>query len=238
MKKFLFLTFALLAACSIKETPAGEGTVSISLDPNVDILDQTKGNVSQYGTVPEPADFMLTITNYSSQVAWIGKYTDFDPETKFNVGTYTAKVESGNPNEEGKNKPCFSATEQFDIVNLETTPVTLSPKLSNCIVKVAAGNYVKNYFTSWAFAITTGAGNVFDNVAESDSFFIDAFKFDLKGTFQTAAGKKVELKKTFSGLQAATCYSVVVDVDNVAGNSFTIKFNDQVETIKIEEDLN
>lgn len=239
MKKLLLLAsvFLACAACSKKSSPAGYGTVSFALAPDMAVSEQTKGDVSQYGTVPSVADFILTIRNYASEIAWTGNFTDFDTATKFAEGAYTAEVYSGNDEEEGIDKPCFKAVETFDIVNLETTPVTLKPALANCIVKVSAGNYVKNYFSSWSFTLTTGAGNVFQP-SETDAIFIDAFKFDLSATFTKADGKTVEFAKTFTPLSAATCYNVVVDLDNVAGNAFTITFNNTVETITIEEELN
>lgn len=238
MRKVLLLSFILVGlACTKRPSGEAEGTLSLNIEPDGMLAEKTKSDVSQYGMVPSASDFTLTILNYAGEMAWTGKFNDFDPSMKFVIGSYSATVTSGFLEDEGKGKPCFSATENYDIVNMETTLVTLKPTLANCIVKITAGQYVKNYFSSWAFTIKTAAGNEFQ-AGESDAFFIDAYKFDLKGTFETSGGKTVEFEKTFTGLKAATCYNVVVDLDNVAGNAFTISFNDNMETIQIEEELN
>ena len=110
-------------------------------------------------------------------------------------------------------------------------------KGTNCIIKVTTGDYFKQVFASSSFSVTTGLGNKFA-LTEGSGLFIDAFKFTLEGNFTTTGGKSVLFSKEFTGLESATLYTVKIEVSNVEGTSFEIQFNDETQTISIEEELN
>jgi hypothetical protein len=61
----------------------------------------------------------------------------------------------------------------------------------------------------------------------------------LSGTVTTKTGKSYEFSKNFDGnLKPATYYTIRLDADTIGGVKFVIQFDDQVENIVIEEDLN
>ena len=45
-------------------------------------------------------------------------------------------------------------------------------------------------------------------------------------------------KIPFKSLRTGTLYTVNIEVNNIEGTAFTITFNDETETISIEEELN
>ena len=134
-------------------------------------------------------------------------------------------------------KPVFEGLKEFVVIAYESVTVSVEPALSNCIVKVQTGDYFKQVFASSSFSVTTGLGNHFA-LTEGEGLFIDAFKFTLEGNFTTKDGKNVLFSKEFTGLEAATLYSVKIEVNNVEGTAFTITFNEETETVNIEEELN
>jgi len=235
MKKSLIAIAILLAGCN--RIPQGEGSIALNLRPQDIVADVSRGNVADYATLPSAADFDLTMTNYAGAVAWSGKFADWDPTAKFSSGEYEIKATYGNTEEEGPGKPCFEGLKEFVVIAFESVNVSIEPRLSNGIIKVETGNYFKQVFTSSSFSVTTGLGGKFD-IAEGEGLFIDAFKFTLEGNFTNAAGKSVLFSKEFTGLQPATLYTVKIEVNNVEGTAFTITFNDETETVNIEEELN
>ena len=236
MKKSLFaLTLLLFAGCS--RIPQGEGSIALNLQPQDIVADVSKGNVADYATLPAAADFDLTLTNYAGAVAWSGKYADWDPTAKFSAGEYEIKATYGNSEEEGPAKPCFSGLKEFVVIAFESVNVKVEPRLANGIIKVKTGDYFKQVFSASTFSVTTGLGGKFA-LTEGSGLFIDAFKFTLEGNFTTTGGKGVLFSKEFTGLEPGTLYTVNIEVSNVEGTAFTINFNNETETVTIEEDLN
>jgi len=239
MKKILFAAAVILLAGCAKEKASEreQGFLSLGVELQSDVMEITKGDVGDYVSVPDVGDFHLKITNWVSEVAWEGLVKDWAGNMKLMSGSYDAVIWYGNPEEEGASKPYFYEKKDFSILPLETTPVTLTPALENCIVKVVAGKYLKEYFKSYKFSITTGAKNSF-SLYEGDAVFMDAYKFTLNCSLTSQNGQISSFSKTFDGLSSATCYSVVVELSNVEDLTFTVTFNDNVETITINEELN
>lgn len=232
-----FFAIALILSAGCNRIPQGEGSIALSLQPQEMVTDVARSNVADYAALPSAADFNLTLTNYAGAVAWTGKFADWDPTAKFSAGEYEIKATYGNADEEGPAKPVFEGLKEFVVIAYESVTVSVEPALSNCIVKVQTGDYFKQVFASSSFSVTTGLGNHFA-LTEGEGLFIDAFKFTLEGNFTTKDGKNVLFSKEFTGLEAATLYSVKIEVNNVEGTAFTITFNEETETVNIEEELN
>lgn len=242
MKK-IYLTIAVILAvgCAKDSSGSGQGILSLGVEPVAEILEITKADVGDYASIPEIGDFKLKITNWASEIAWEGYFKDWKDDLKLAGGDYQADIWSGSPDEEGAAKPYFFGSEVFAIEADKTTSVTLEPALGNCIVKIEVGNYLKEYFKSYKFSITTGAQNsfsVYEYEDEDDAVFMDAYKFTLNCTFTHKNGTKINFSKSFDNLSPATCYSVKVELSNMEGLSFTVTFNDTVETITIDEEIN
>ena len=236
MKKTLIALTVLIAA-GCQRIPAGEGSIALNLRPQDIVADVSKGNVADYTTLPAAADFDLTLTNYAGAVAWSGKFADWDPSAKFSAGEYEIKASYGNAEEEGPAKPVFEGLKEFVVIAFESVNVSVEPRLTNCIVKVETGDYFKEVFSGSSFSVTTGLGGKFA-LTEGEGLFIDAFKFTLEGNFTTTGGKNVLFSKEFTGLNPATLYTVKLEVSNVEGTAFTIEFNNETETVTLEEELN
>lgn len=226
-KSLVFLAFALLASVSCQKYD-GTGRLVFSLEEGevADIV--TKGNVSDYASLPSESSFNLTIKNSKSATVFTGTVGSWDTATKLASGNYTAEVSYGSDAEEGPAKPFFSGSANF-AVNAGTTEVTVPVTLGNCIVRVTTTDNFKHYYPTSSFTVGT-PDNSFP--WEGTPVFV-AYQFSVGGTVTNQAGKTLSLEtKSWKG-DAATCYMVKYDVNNVGGVTVTVSFSDTVETVNL-----
>lgn len=225
---------ALLAVCSCQKEEQG-GSLAIALTQGDVAEVVTKGKVSDYASLPDNSAFTLSVSG-GKNFSWSGMFDEWDNGTKLKAGTYKASVSYGDPVQEGPSKPYFAGEAEFTIFGGETTEVNIPVSLGNCIVKIKCTDAFNSYFTSSAFAVTTGAGNVFPYNGEA--IFIDAYKFTVSGTVTTQNGSSYSLVEKSWNVDAATCYTVKYDVSNAGSITVTVTFDDTVETVSLTEDLN
>ncbi len=232
----LFLALAAAAACHKAEAPAAQtGSVTFTVATQQEVTDVTRSNVSDITTLPATDDFTLKITDAGKQNIWSGKMSEMTGEYFLTAGTYTATAEYGTTTEEGFDKPCFSGSVEFTVTGGGSETVSIPVTLANAIVKVACTEMFDNYFPTYSFKITTAAGNRIDfPKGESRAAFIDAYKFTVEGTLTNQGGTEQIFSKSYeTGINPATCYTVKFDASAVGGNSITITFNEQTETIDL-----
>lgn len=233
----LFLMTVLLAAVAVASCQKTEqtGTMVFSLSDGDVIEVETKGNVSDYASVPSESAFMLEVKSGKTSI-WSGSLTDWDPEFKLKAGNYSAEVWCGSAEEEGWSKPYFYGSEEFSIFGGQVSAVDIPVSLGNCIVKIACTDMFKNYYPSYSFTITTGAGNEFEY--KEGGLFMDAYKFTVSGKLTAQNGKTSDIEPKTWNVEAAKCYTVKFDVSNVGGVKITVSFDNTVETVELIEDLN
>lgn len=236
MKRIAIVMIALaaLASSACQKTPQ-TGRLSFALQEGEVADVQTKSNVSDYAPIPSAGDFTLTLKKGTSTV-WTGLVSSWDAAKEIEAGSYTAEVSYGSPEEEGYSKPCFSGRTDFSIIGGQETKVNIPVSLGNAIVKLSCTDAFKSYYSSYSFTITTGAGNVFENV--NGAVFMDAYKFTVSGTFTAQNGKACTMAPKSWNVEAATCYNVVFDAVNVGDVTVAISFDDTVQTVNLEQDLN
>ncbi|MCR4565863.1 MAG: hypothetical protein K5651_07225, partial [Bacteroidales bacterium] len=74
---------------------------------------------------------------------------------------------------------------------------------------------------------------------ETRPVFIEAYKFSVKGSvIARESGKRYEFESVYNeNINKATCYTLQIGAETVGGVAIQITFNDNVETIKLEEDM-
>ena len=236
MKRIAIVMVALAAivlpGC---QKTAQTGRLSFALEEG-EVMDvQTKGNVSDYAAIPSEGDFTLTLKSGAS-IFWTGLLSEWNGTKEIEAGKYTAEVSYGSAEDEGYSKPCFAGKADFTVTGGQTCYVQIPVSLGNAIVKISCTDAFKSYYTSYSFTITTGAGNVFENV--SGPVFMDAYKFTVTGNFTAQSGKAVSMAPVTKDVEAATCYNMVFDATNVGSVTVTISFDDTVQTVEFEQDLN
>lgn len=235
--KRIAIVMAALAAIVLSgcQKTAQTGRLCFALEEGEVADVQTKGNVSDYAAIPSEGDFMLTIKSGSSTV-WTGLLSEWNGTKELEVGKYTAEVSFGSAEDEGYSKPCFAGKADFTVTGGQVTYVNIPVSLGNAIVKISCTDAFKSYYTSYSFTITTGAGNVFENV--SAPVFMDAYKFTITGVLTAQNGKSATMAPKTNNVEAASCYNVIFDATNVGSVTMTISFDDTVQTVEFEQDLN
>lgn len=236
MKRMKIITAALvalaLAACQ-KADQTGRLIFSIEEGQVADV--ETKGNVSDYATMPSAGNFTLTVKS-SGTVLWSGMLSDWDSTRELKAGNYTAEASFGSPEEEGYAKPYFFGSSNFSINGGQSTTVGIPVSLGNSIVKISCTDAFKNYYTSYSFTVTTGAGNVFEY--KEGGIFMDAYRFSVSGTLTAQNGKTYTMTPRTWNADPATCYNVKFDVSNTGSVTVSVSFDDTVQTVELVEDLN
>jgi len=240
MKRILTIisSLAVLAGCSkVAENDGAYGTLNLSLTQDTELADASKSSIEDFFRAPKKDDYLITLTNYAGATAWQGHLSEWDTELRLIEGDYTATAEYGDPSKEGLAKPYMAGSVAFTINAMECAQANIQTSLANCILQIKTSSGFKNYFSKAGFTISTGAGNEF-KLEEGQTGFVDAFKFSLNADCRTASGQTVTFCKEYDCLKPATAYTIAVDVTNVGALGITVTFNDEVETIIIEEDLN
>lgn len=236
MKRMKFIAAALaalaLAACQ-KADQTGRLVFSIEEGQVADV--ETKGNVSDYATMPSAGNFLLTVKSGPTMI-WSGLLSDWDSTKELKAGNYTAEASYGSLEEEGYAKPYFFGTSNFSINGGQSTTVGIPVSLGNAIVKISCTDAFKNYYTSYSFTVTTGAGNVFEY--KEGGIFMDAYRFSVSGTLTAQNGSTYTMTPRTWNLEPATCHNVKFDVSNTGSVTVTVSFDDTVQTVELVEDLN
>lgn len=243
MKKHLRIAFFALAAiaamaCNKLNQSADGGIVfAISNDESVDVV--TKGKVSDYTSLPAAANFTLTIKDDASATVWTGLLSEWDATTPLAAGSYTVDAVYGAEGAEGFDKPYFTGSVGFTVNGGQNTSVNIPVSLANTIVKIECTENFNNYFTDYSFTVKTGNATEIPFIkGETKAAFIDAFKFTVTGSLTNQGGVTSSFSKEYANLEAKTCYTVKFDVDNVGSMTITVTFNDTVETVTIDQELN
>lgn len=240
--KTIFSTLMLLAVFSCgKVQKDGEvaGQVTFSLNSDIEIADQTKSSVSAYTSLPSADDFKISITSATSEFAWSGMISEWDPATIVPGGTYSVTAAYGSLDEEGFDKPFFTGTTEFTIVPEETIDVVINVALGNTVVLVKCTDNFRNYYSDYTFNVVRDTDHIATFVKdEARGAFVDGYKLTIEGTI-TGPSKTYTFRKDYTSLREATAYTFNFDASNVGGNTITISFDDTVDTVELGDiDLN
>lgn len=236
--KTLLGLLVLLGALSCTKTRLSlEGSaITFAVSPSYDLIEVTKGNLSDYTVLPQASDFDLVITDDSGAGFWSGKLSDWDPATKIPAGDYIATATYGDLDIEGFDKPYFEGKAEFSVKGAETSDVSIPVSLANTIIKIECNDMFKNYYTEYEFKLFRGSTDiaVFDK-GEVRGAFVDGYKVSISGLFKTATGVEKTFEHEYTNLDAATAYTMQFELANAGGSSVTIRFNNDVETVTLED---
>ena len=232
--KTIFSILAMIAAFSCtKSQTEGNGRVAFSVSSSYVVADVTKSNVSDYTALPAAGDFVITILDDSSAQVWSGKISEWDSSTPLPAGNYTVNASYGDIEDEGFDKPYFTATQNFAVKGGETSSVSVPVALGNTIIKISCSEYFKKYYSDYTFRLTRGTAEIAMFVKdEARAAFVDGYKVKVEGTL-TGELKTYSFEKEYTGLDEATAYTLNFDAPNVGGSTITISFNDTVETVEL-----
>ena len=236
LKSFMGLLALLAAFSCTKNTVTSGGYVSFAVSADEILADVTKSSVADYAAVPTAAAFSLEITDASGAEFWSGNLSEWDPATMIPVGEYTAKAVYGDLEDEGFDKPFFEGSQTFTVRGAETTPVSVPVALGNTVVKVSCTDNFKNYYPERTFKLVRGTAEIATFVKdETKAAFIDGWQVQVKGSLQTETGAEKTFSAEYKNLNPATAYTLVIDVANTGSGAVTLSFNNDVQTVDVEE---
>jgi hypothetical protein len=235
--KTLMGLLVLLGALSCTKTRiTSDGTLTFTLSPAYDLVEVTKSNVSDYVTLPQASEFALVIKDEAGKETWSGLLSEWDPTTQLLAGDYVVEASYGALEEEGFDKPYFFGTAEFTIKGGESTEVPVEVALANTIVKINCNDMFKNYFVDYSFEIKRGNALIATiSKDETRGVFVDGFKLNISGVFTNEGGVETKFDKEYTNLDAATAYTMQLDLMGVGGQSVTISFNDDTETVTLDD---
>lgn len=226
----------LVAVSCTKNQVEGYGSVSFALDNNVEIVEQTRSNVSDYTTLPSAENFTITIKDASNATVWSGLISEWgtgENPSQLKAGNYTVEATYGSLEEEGFDKPYFYGTASFAVTGGQTINVPISVSLGNTIIKVSYSDNFKAYFSDYTFKLTRDNSDIAVFAKdETRGAFIDGYKITVEGEM-TGELKTFSYSQEYSNLEVATAYTLAFDVNNVGSATLTVTFNDEVETVEL-----
>lgn len=228
------LALAAMTVSCAKQTDGG--SVAFRLDADLGVLEQTRSSVSDYTTLPSSGDFTIVLTGSNGYDIYNGLLSAYSESTSLKSGNYTVKASYGSTSDEGFGKPCFVGEKSFSITGGATT-VSIPVSLENAIVKVSCTDLFKTYFTDYTFTLTTGAGTKIQFAkGETRAAFVDAYTISVSGTLTNQGGKTQTFTKTYdTSLSPKTCYTLTFDVSNVGGSKITVKLDDTVDDVELDD---
>ena len=233
LKTILSVLALVLAVSCTKSQVEGNGHVSFALSSDLEIADQTKSSVSQFTALPASGDFVLTITDATNAIVWTGKLSEWDSATLLPVGNYEVSATYGALENEGFDKPYFTGSASFTIVDEQTTKASVTVRLANTVILVSCTDSFKKYYQDYSFNLVRNGQTIVSFAKdETRAAFIDGYRISLEGTV-TGPAKTQTFTKEYSNLKTATAYTIVFDASNVGGATITISFNNNVETINL-----
>ncbi len=232
----------ILSGCS-RDVQDGQGKlriVSFSADAG---LNSTIVSRALDGLVaPAAEEFSLSISDGDGEP--VGSWNDITEYPgqgyPLDPGTYTATALCGDVEDEGFGLPAFGATEPFTIMHDKTTQVPMIAKLLNMAVTVEYSELFKGYFPTHNVIITREGTELadFSTQPAGSIAYIKPLAFKAAVSYTDQHGRTGS--KTFdvtNNIAACTHQRIILDLNEGAGGSvsITVTFNDEVETIVLDD---
>lgn len=244
MRKRFTIAFILaaccLSACRSSLDADGTGFVRFGVieDPSVTdaVSPAVRSNLlSLVDSLPGENDFVLTVFRDDSEL-WSGMLPDWPVRKRIPIKGCKVTASCGT-GEEGYCKPVLTGEQMIVIAGFDTTDVTVTVRLANCLVKAGFSETFTSYFPTHEVKITTGAGNEFFFDEDGDEpAFIDPYKFSATCACINQGGADVNLGPfAYDNLKAGVCYTLYFDVKNIGTTSVTVSVS--LDDIEEEIDL-
>ncbi len=273
MKRYIaiLLPTLLTAACSkhVGEGAAtGYGSIGVEAECTQVVDARTRAYVELPAgdySVPEVADLGLRVESADPEYDFVQEWEtlqSYDPENDWLWATlYTVVLFADTEyrgvaaSPEGADMPYFEGRARLRVVaGIEPTPVRVTVKVANTIVRIAFTERFRGYFANGAkFTLTTDAGNEFDvdytagAKEKTTYFYVRPARFTIAGeaTKQapspTLPPQTVKFAATVNAAPAAgTLYTYTFDLSDAGstdGVIFTLN-DDPIRTEIIDEELN
>lgn len=246
MKRFLLgislLATMSLAGCSSDEpqtaVATGYGYLQLSCEASSEVVTRAESDV--VFTVPEAADFSLTITGEDYEQTWNPFSTFVSADNRLKTGDYTASVEWGDATTEGLDMAAYAGSVPFTILSQQVTSKQITAKLTKGLVTVEFTEQFLSYFHDEQVTLKTAAGNefAFDSTT-TDAIFVLPGSVTLEGKALKQTGEEFVFTVDAQTVEANTLHPYIFDLKTAGTATVTITYQDVVvEEITIDTELN
>lgn len=228
-----------LASCGDDQDVPGNGSGTIAPQVSVDHQIVQAAKKRSAATVDvEQLTIALTSADGSYSESWASP-SAFPADRKFRTGDYTLTATYGSIDDEGFEKPCFSGSTQFKVLDQQTATPSVTATLANTMVSVSYTDAFRKYMSDWSA-----------NVQADGGAYIAVAKDELRPAYIRPGNTKVNVSFTKPNGQSATLqvlnfkgearhhYTVTVDINNgqVGDAVMTVTFDDSTvsESVDIE----
>lgn len=224
----------------------GEGTLRLSLDTSVDVVDAIPVTRStETLSAPDVSRFSVLLEkndgSYSKE--W-PSLEDFAKESGFKTGSYTITAFHGDISDEGFEKPCFSGSATVTVLEARETAVAVTASLANSMVSINYTDAFKNYFPDYSASVHS-EGHSYVEYARDETrpAFIAPGDIDLIVSVTDHKGRTVQVQPADFIAEARHHYHVTLDVNggNVGEAQLVVSFDDTLVkedvTIDLTEEL-
>lgn len=233
---------ATMGSCKDDAYPvgSGEGLINPLVEINSDIVTAKKtGSREAMAITVNDLALKLTSADGSVNLTW-PSIAEFDVDKQFKVGGYTMEASYGALEDEGFEKPYYYGAAQLTVVENKTTPVALTAKLANSMVKIDYTDAFKGYFTAYDLQLHSEGGAYIDYMAdETRAAYLRPGKVTIIANVTKPNGVKASLEAASFVAQAQHQYTVTIDVnDGQAGEAqLVISFDELLDQEDIIIDL-
>lgn len=251
--KYAFWGISLLASltfssCSKTGEKTGDdlGKMEVVLTTSTAVEAVTKASTFELpaGLIPTESDFNLTITgitnpsfskSYDNLLAYNAELPWLD------IADYSFKVTSGDPQEEGIDKPCFEGEASPVTVHSRTSIVQpITATLANSIFSFEVTEWFKEYYSNASFVILPSNGGMysFNETSKPLVFVQPGSTLRIKGTAtKISNGARVKFPITnITGVTTArTLSTVVLDMEDASTMSVSVTFNETITDLPVNE---
>jgi len=241
----LATTALILASCS-DDNPwmyaDGEGGIRPALKADATVKDVVPSTRAEdVLTAPDVTQFQIGLksSDGSYNKTW-ESLSQFPADGSYKIGGYTMEAWYGVADEEGFGKPYWYGSQEFVVNEGETTDVSITASLANCMVSIDYTEDFKHFFPQYSTKLHSAGGEYIEYAAEETrpvflnpgevSFLVSLTKQNgISGTFEPAS----------ITTEAKHHYHVTFDANQGDNGDVQLQilFDDSLETENVEIDL-
>ena len=216
-----------------RNSDGGQGGIMPNVELNTSVESSQKSSSRAVGDITVD-DLSLTIKSADGSYSntW-NSVADYDPETKFKVGSYTAEAAYGDPTKEGFDCPAYFGAQDIEVLENQQTPVSLTATLANSMVSITYTDNFKEYMSSWdANLHSTGGTYIYYSQNEERPAYVQPGSVKMNVSFTTPAGDYASLEVASFQAVERHHYHITVDLNNGGGSGdavLIISFDDSLD---------
>ncbi len=234
-------TALLLAGCNDGRLSGAWSSSTGGISPvvSVDASVTSGSRALDYPTDVQVSDLSLRLISDDgfTDRTW-ASVSEFDPETEFPIGDYSVEAFRGKPDLEGFGAPYFYGSSRATILEKQSTPVSVTARLTNSMVSIDYTDAFKKYMSYWEASVTTSSANpamTYDR-GETRPMYVKPGTVSVVIRVVKPNGVSASIQADSFTAKARTHHKLTVDLNNGdAGDAvLTITYDETVDQEVIE----